>query len=173
LLGLMLPATLLAALWPQLEPYTAPVLATMAHANPIATGVPTKTSPPSVRLRLTLPAGVNLSALQVHAGDAITEGQVLAMWPAAELTPHPVATTPPAPTPPPTPAMPTVEGEAGAELDAAQVALEALTIAQDARRSALIAEQQRELAGLQRGLADLQRALDALGSQQELEQVAQ
>jgi membrane-bound metal-dependent hydrolase YbcI (DUF457 family) len=172
LLGLLLPVTLIAALWPQLDIYTAPVLATMAHANPIATGVSTKAAPPSVRLRFALPAGVNLSALQVHAGDIITEGQTLAAWPATEPTPHPVATTPPALTPPPTPPMPTIESDAVGELDAARVELQSLTMAQEARRSALIAEQQRDLADLQRGLADLQRGIDALGSQQELEQQA-
>jgi membrane-bound metal-dependent hydrolase YbcI (DUF457 family) len=115
LLCLLLPATLLAALWPQLDIYTAPVLATMAHANPLSTSVPTKPPPPSVRLRLTLPAGINLSVLQIHVGDAITEGQTLAAWPATEPTPHPSATMPPAPTMPPTPAMPRIESEAGGQ----------------------------------------------------------
>jgi hypothetical protein len=68
--------------------------------------------------------------------------------------------------------MPLAEGDAGRELDAAQVALNALTIEQASKRAALIAEQQRDLAEAKRTCADAQRALDALGPQQELEQQA-
>jgi membrane-bound metal-dependent hydrolase YbcI (DUF457 family) len=68
LLPAMLPLLLIAALWPQLRPLTAPITARMALANPIATPSPTKTQPPSIRLRFTLPDSISLSALQVRAG---------------------------------------------------------------------------------------------------------
>jgi hypothetical protein len=144
----------------------------MALANPIATPSPTKTQPPSIRLRLALPPGVGLSALKVHAGDTITEGQVLAAWPRVEPTPHPSATPPPMPTWPPTPLPPSLDGDAGRELAAAQAALDALTIAQAAERDDLLARQRQEIGEQQRRVAEAQAALDALGPQQELEQQA-
>jgi hypothetical protein len=130
-------------------------------ANPIATPSPTKTQPPSIRLRFALPSGVGLSALQVHAGDTITEGQTLAAWPSVESTPHPSATPPLMPMPPP------IDGDAGRELEAAQAALDALTIAQAVQRDDLIARQRQEIAEQQRarrGPGDPRRAGAAAGT---------
>jgi membrane-bound metal-dependent hydrolase YbcI (DUF457 family) len=172
LLLAMLPLLLIAALWPQLRPLTAPITARMALANPIATAPPTKTSPPSVRLRFALPTGIGLSVLRVRAGDVISEGQTLAAWPATEPTPHPSATPPFMPTMPPTPPAPPVDSDTARELDAAQVALDALTIEQAAARPALLAAQQHDLTAAQRALADAQRALEQLLLEQELEQQA-
>lgn len=177
LLGLLLPAAVVAALWPQLGPVlSAPVHAAVAAANPIATPSPMPTARPSIHLSFELPAGVGLSALQVHAGDTIAEGQILARWERPSCTAAPPCAAWPAPTPPLLPSPPAappapfVDGSADRALVEAKAALAALTTAQAAERAALVAEHDRQLAEGRRKLADARRALDQLQPQHEREQ---
>jgi membrane-bound metal-dependent hydrolase YbcI (DUF457 family) len=110
LLLILLPAVVLAALWPQLGPLLTPrIAAAVAVANPISTPTPTKaptpqpTERPSITLSFELPAGVGLSALKVRAGDTIAEGQVLAQWEQKSPTPWPTLTPPATSAPPAAP----------------------------------------------------------------------
>jgi membrane-bound metal-dependent hydrolase YbcI (DUF457 family) len=174
LLLTLLPAAVLVALWPQLGPLVTPsITAAAAVANPISTPTPTKaptpqpTERPSITLSFALPDGVGLSALKVHAGDVIAEGQVLAQW-EQQCRGAPACasiTLPTMPALPPTPlALPSAvrDQSAARGVAEAQAALDALTTAQAAERVAMVAEQQREFAEAQRGLADLQRMLGDL-----------
>jgi membrane-bound metal-dependent hydrolase YbcI (DUF457 family) len=164
LLLMVLPITLLATAWPQLHPLLAPTLdAAASVANPLATPKPTPATPtpvPPITLHLALPAGVGLSALRVHVGDTLHEGQLLARWePPATPTPLPPVPLPaPLPAPASRPFVAFVDhpSPAVAEADAA---LAALTTAQTAERAALLAAQQRAIADLQRRRDDAQRTL--------------
>lgn len=175
LLAILLPATLATALWPQLAPILhTPLTAAVAAANPIATPTPHPTERPSIHLSFALPAGVGMSALRVHKGDTIAEGELLASWGAAIATPLPTPTAPALHAPPvtlslaePCPGEPTC---ASASLTEAQAALDALTTAQAAEHAALLAAQQQHRADLQRALDDAQRAVGQLQPRHEREQ---
>lgn len=177
LLAILLPATLATALWPQLAPILhTPLTAAVAAANPIATTTPHPTERPSIHLSFELPAGVGMSALRVHKGDTIAEGEVLASWSAAVATPLLTPTAPALHAPPvtlslaePCPDAPMC-ASAPAQLTEAQAALDALTTTQAAEHAALLAAQQQRRADLQRALDDAQRAVGQLQPRHEREQ---
>lgn len=174
LLGTLLCAVVLVALWPTIAPILSPQVT--AALNPLATPKPATPQPtlrPSIRLSIALPAGVGLSALRVHVGDVLTEGQLLARWEVA--TPSPWL-PPTASAPPPTPAaipLPLTDSSAARGVAEADAALQALTTSYTAERTALLTAQQRDRADLQRVLADAQRTLDALQPQHERSQAEQ
>jgi membrane-bound metal-dependent hydrolase YbcI (DUF457 family) len=188
LLLILLPITLLAASWPQFAPLLAPTLnAAVAVTNPIATPKPTPATPtpvPAITLHIALPAGVGLSALRVHVGDVLTEGQLLARWEAATPSPWPaLILSPPLPTPSSSPCPPVSlspcllvsppDSAASRALAEATAALSSLTTAHAAERAALLATQQRQIADFQRQLADAQRTLDMLQPAHERTQAEQ
>jgi membrane-bound metal-dependent hydrolase YbcI (DUF457 family) len=168
LLVTLLCAVALVALWPTLAPTFSPQVS--AALNPLATPKPTPATPtpvPPITLHLALPAGVGLSALRVHVGDTLHEGQLLARWEAATPIPQ---QSPTAPVPLPTPAaipLPLTDSSVLRGVAEAAAALQALTTAQSAERAALLAAQQRQRADLQRRRDDAQRALDQLQPQHE------
>lgn len=176
LLGTLLCAVIAVTLWPTLAPTFSPQVT--AALNPLATPKPATPQPtvrPSIHLSIALPAGVGLSALRVHVGDTLREGQLLAHWeaPGPPLpTSRPFVSFVDHPSPAALP-VPLTDSSAARGVAEATAALQALTTLHAAERTALLAAQQRDRADLQRVLADAQRTLDQLQPQHERTQAEQ